>query len=289
MIFVMGFYACHPETTSGDTAAFPAHPRPAKQDPPSKNRVWNFFPDSENRVGQNPAFAQCSRREKSLVVTIIASDHPLWPNRDPIDEDGGLNLYGFVGNNGLNWVDILGLSSSDCCGGRKRPRGKRGTQVVCCDGKWISRNTEKGRDCTSGCPPGQRKLPELNCLNDCRKTWLIDCYEDNRVGATLGGLGFGATGQIINKFGTKFRAGAAGGGPSGSRTSITRELARRAGHGGTGRFATPTGRFARHVGRTSTLGMAAAWSGVTLSALHAHCLAGYAGCKSGCPKVCRSK
>ena len=32
-----------------------------------------------------------------------------WPNRDPIGEQGGLNLYGFVGNDGLNTLDILGL------------------------------------------------------------------------------------------------------------------------------------------------------------------------------------
>jgi RHS repeat-associated protein len=31
-----------------------------------------------------------------------------WLNRDPIDEDGGLNLYGFVGNAPLNRVDPLG-------------------------------------------------------------------------------------------------------------------------------------------------------------------------------------
>ncbi|MBK1884269.1 RHS repeat-associated core domain-containing protein [Luteolibacter pohnpeiensis] len=33
-----------------------------------------------------------------------------WPSRDPIEERGGINLYGFVGNNGVNWVDELGLS-----------------------------------------------------------------------------------------------------------------------------------------------------------------------------------
>jgi RHS repeat-associated protein len=32
-----------------------------------------------------------------------------WPSRDPIEEEGGINLYGFVGNDGLNWVDSLGL------------------------------------------------------------------------------------------------------------------------------------------------------------------------------------
>ena len=31
-----------------------------------------------------------------------------WPSRDPIGEDGGVNLYGFVGNDGVNRWDILG-------------------------------------------------------------------------------------------------------------------------------------------------------------------------------------
>jgi RHS repeat-associated protein len=33
-----------------------------------------------------------------------------WPSRDPIEERGGLNLYGFVGNDGVNWWDKLGLA-----------------------------------------------------------------------------------------------------------------------------------------------------------------------------------
>jgi uncharacterized protein RhaS with RHS repeats len=33
-----------------------------------------------------------------------------WPSRDPIEEDGGVNLYGFVGNDGVNWVDYLGFA-----------------------------------------------------------------------------------------------------------------------------------------------------------------------------------
>jgi RHS repeat-associated protein len=32
-----------------------------------------------------------------------------WPSRDPIEERGGVNLYGFVGNDGVDRVDILGL------------------------------------------------------------------------------------------------------------------------------------------------------------------------------------
>lgn len=33
-----------------------------------------------------------------------------WPSRDPIEESGGVNLYGFVGNNGINGLDVLGLA-----------------------------------------------------------------------------------------------------------------------------------------------------------------------------------
>ena len=32
-----------------------------------------------------------------------------WPSRDPIAEDGGINLYGFVRNDGVNYLDVLGL------------------------------------------------------------------------------------------------------------------------------------------------------------------------------------
>jgi RHS repeat-associated protein len=32
-----------------------------------------------------------------------------WINRDPIEEEGGLNLYGFVGNDGVNKSDLWGL------------------------------------------------------------------------------------------------------------------------------------------------------------------------------------
>lgn len=35
-----------------------------------------------------------------------------WPSRDPIQERGGLNLYGFVDNDGLNQWDFLGLLSA---------------------------------------------------------------------------------------------------------------------------------------------------------------------------------
>lgn len=33
-----------------------------------------------------------------------------WLSRDSIEENGGANLYGFVGNDGINWWDYLGYS-----------------------------------------------------------------------------------------------------------------------------------------------------------------------------------
>jgi RHS repeat-associated protein len=33
-----------------------------------------------------------------------------WVNRDPIEEDGGVNLYGMVGNSPMLWIDFGGLS-----------------------------------------------------------------------------------------------------------------------------------------------------------------------------------
>jgi len=36
-----------------------------------------------------------------------------WPSRDPIEEEGGANLYGFVQNEGSNDYDLLGLTSGN--------------------------------------------------------------------------------------------------------------------------------------------------------------------------------
>ncbi len=38
-----------------------------------------------------------------------------WINRDPIGEQGGINLYAMVGNNAVNKWDKLGFGPGDCC------------------------------------------------------------------------------------------------------------------------------------------------------------------------------
>jgi hypothetical protein len=44
-----------------------------------------------------------------------------WPSRDPIEEAGGVNLYGFVGNDGVDWVDLCGLRRCPCKCDDKQP------------------------------------------------------------------------------------------------------------------------------------------------------------------------
>jgi RHS repeat-associated protein len=51
-----------------------------------------------------------------------------WPSRDPIEEQGGVNLYGFVGNDPVGSVDVLGLAGYFFDGTGNSP--KSGTNVL---------------------------------------------------------------------------------------------------------------------------------------------------------------
>ncbi len=42
-------------------------------------------------------------------------DEGRWINRDPIEENGGINIYAFVGNSSIDHVDIVGLRSLGEC------------------------------------------------------------------------------------------------------------------------------------------------------------------------------
>lgn len=116
-----------------------------------KNRVGDFFYEDHASVGKNHWAKRLNTQEKSSYHYETASGRSNWPNRDPIEESGGLNLYGFVGNDGVNYWDLLGLV--ECCGGQKLKHGEEccGGQVLgprenCCGGRPISNR----RGCCNG-------------------------------------------------------------------------------------------------------------------------------------------
>ena len=63
---------------------------------------------SRTRLASRRQSLQPRRKIRPTPIK-TASRIPYWPSRDPIEEEGGANLYGFVGNNGLDREDILGL------------------------------------------------------------------------------------------------------------------------------------------------------------------------------------
>jgi RHS repeat-associated protein len=81
-------------------------PKPAPSGDPSAGNQFSAQLDIDQNPGKTEGFNDC--------VTYYGYRYydPLtgrWPSRDPIEEKGGLNLYGFVGNDGLNKFDLLGL------------------------------------------------------------------------------------------------------------------------------------------------------------------------------------
>ena len=76
-----------------------------------------------------------------------------WASRDPIEESGGVNLYGFVGNAPISLVDHLGLifRSSDAAAHAAGPEGLRrmppnSTLEYC--GRICKHDGEPGKQCT---------------------------------------------------------------------------------------------------------------------------------------------
>ncbi len=98
---------------------------PEKTDPPSKNRVGVFSALSRTRARRSASQVPESQQGKPATLTETASgvryygyrflspETGRWINRDPIEERGGLNVYGFVENN-VHEVDYLGLCMNGC-------------------------------------------------------------------------------------------------------------------------------------------------------------------------------
>jgi len=83
-----------------------------KGDPTPENRVWEIFCDAPKTRLENSRNPLKTSRGNAPSPTKTASGRAYWPSRDPIGESGGYNLYGFVGNDGVNAWDLLGLFSA---------------------------------------------------------------------------------------------------------------------------------------------------------------------------------
>ena len=113
--------------TAAKMEVAPPDPRSAKTYPREKNRVWGKNPPRQKFAYQIEQQALELQWENAPRSTKSASGvlyygfryysprMGRWINRDPIEEEGGVNLYGMVGNDAVNAWDYLGL-----CWGRAR-------------------------------------------------------------------------------------------------------------------------------------------------------------------------
>ncbi len=100
-------------------AYFLSEPAPGASNLTAKNRVWGIFANPSRTHPVNRRQPQQPRRGNRPTPTKTASGIPYWPSRDPIEEEGGVNLYGFVGNDGVGRIDLLGKRA---CSQYKRTR-----------------------------------------------------------------------------------------------------------------------------------------------------------------------
>ncbi len=89
-------------------AYFSTEPASERRNVSGKKRVRDFFRLSNETHPAKRRQPLQPRRKIRPTATKSASGIPYWPSRDPIEEEGGMNLYGFAGNDGLNRVDSLG-------------------------------------------------------------------------------------------------------------------------------------------------------------------------------------
>jgi proteasome lid subunit RPN8/RPN11 len=96
----MGFYSTtlEPKTASGKT--------PSCASKTASREFFSYPIKTDYKKSHNPI----KTSQKNRLVTVkTASGIPYWPSRDPIEEAGGFNLYGFVKNKPSWYWDKLGL------------------------------------------------------------------------------------------------------------------------------------------------------------------------------------
>jgi RHS repeat-associated protein len=107
--------SCLPCGFGRSSQAFLPSPEPSNSD----DRAWATSPLETRVMGSDqwPSGRWSNESEETLEVATgfhgcayeTASGRREWLNRDPLGEEGGINLYGFVGNNPINRVDPYGL------------------------------------------------------------------------------------------------------------------------------------------------------------------------------------
>ena len=143
-----------------------------------------------------------------------------WPSRDPIEEDGGVNLYGFLGNDGINGFDVLGMQDFDCTPCQDQ-----------CDKCFP--NPGERQQCEADCRNAKLKM---NCGPDNKKKGGDDdddngggggrggcisrCIQQSGGNWALGALGLGSIGGGSVPLKAVIRTGVAGGGRSGIWTTV---------------------------------------------------------------------
>ena len=98
-----------PETALPLAALWQQKRAPRTRTSPLKNRVGGFLsnatgPRRARRSQVAPLASGCAAHGYKPV-----SGRPLFIIQDPIAEAGGINLYGFCGNNAVNGIDVLGM------------------------------------------------------------------------------------------------------------------------------------------------------------------------------------
>jgi hypothetical protein len=84
-------------------------PCPSATSPSRKTRTRGFCRHSSGRNLRIERFRAINTPGLRACDYKTAPGQSNWPNRDPIGELGGVNLYAFVANRGPNAIDLLGL------------------------------------------------------------------------------------------------------------------------------------------------------------------------------------
>jgi hypothetical protein len=119
-----------------------------------------------------------------------------WPSRDPIEEKGGLNLYGFVGNDGVGSVDYLGMANDMFMDGEIIPLSKENSTVVSDGNGSIKTQLQLGVECCINCYEIHEELHKGDALGSRAQVPIIYHFVDSN-GKDLGRFSLARTGKDV--------------------------------------------------------------------------------------------